>query len=109
MAAVRIVRLPQLREWARTHADAAPSLARWEGIVNRANWTRWTEVRASFGAGVDRIPAEPNDFFVFDIHGGNYRLIAGVIYSRESHGRRLQGSVFLKHFFTHAQYDNWSP
>ena len=37
---------------------------------------------------------------IFDIGGNNYRLITDVVYQ--------VGHVYIKAFFTHAEYDQWS-
>ena len=38
---------------------------------------------------------------VFDACGNRYRLIVGVVYADETKG----GTLFVKQFLTHAQYD----
>lgn len=38
---------------------------------------------------------------VFNIRGNKYRLICGVAYAN----RWVKGTLFVKHFLTHAEYD----
>jgi len=38
---------------------------------------------------------------VFNIRGNNYRLICGVAYAN----RWVKGTLFVKLFLTHAEYD----
>jgi mRNA interferase HigB len=38
---------------------------------------------------------------VFDIGGNKYRLVAAVHFDRQM--------LYVRHVFTHAEYDRWSP
>ena len=38
--------------------------------------------------------------YVFDIGGNKYRLIAAIHFNRKM--------VFIRHIFTHRQYDKWT-
>jgi mRNA interferase HigB len=49
-----------------------------------------------FGS-VDRV----GGFCVFDIGGNKYRLVAAVHFDRQM--------LYVRHVFTHAEYDRWSP
>jgi mRNA interferase HigB len=40
-------------------------------------------------------------FVVFDIAGNHYRLICAIHFNRQA--------VYVRHVFTHAEYDNWKP
>ena len=40
-----------------------------------------------------------SDFYVFDIDGNKYRLIAAIHFNRKM--------VFIRHVFTHREYDKW--
>ena len=53
-------------------------------------------LKASFNA-VDRV----GDYYVFDIGGNKYRLVAAVHFNRQM--------LFVRHVFTHRQYDRWEP
>lgn len=40
-------------------------------------------------------------YVVFDIGGNKYRLVCDVVFRSQT--------VFIKHVFTHAEYDKWAP
>ena len=40
------------------------------------------------------------DFYVFDIGGNKYRVIAAIHFNRQM--------LFIRYVFTHAEYDQWS-
>lgn len=40
------------------------------------------------------------DFHVFDIGGNKVRVLAAINFNRQM--------LFVRHVFTHAQYDQWS-
>jgi len=40
-------------------------------------------------------------FVVFDIGGNKYRLIADVLFSAQR--------AYVKHVFTHKEYEQWKP
>ena len=41
------------------------------------------------------------DYYVFDIGGNKFRIIAAVHFNRQL--------LFVRHVFTHKEYDRWSP
>jgi len=42
-----------------------------------------------------------DDFHVFDIGGNKYRVIAAIRFNRQM--------LFVRHVFTHKEYDRWKP
>jgi len=45
-----------------------------------------------------------NEYAVFDIGGTKYRIVAAMRYSTATN----MGRCYIKHVFTHAEYDGWS-
>lgn len=88
-----IISKSRLREfWGSGHRNAQAPLSAWHDVVKHADWTQWSDVRASF-PGADQV----GDCVVFNLGGNNYRLIARIRYG--SH------KVFLLKVMTHAQYN----
>ena len=46
---------------------------------------------------VDRV----GNFFVFDVGGNKYRVIAAIHFDRQM--------LYARHVFTHTEYDRWRP
>jgi mRNA-degrading endonuclease HigB of HigAB toxin-antitoxin module len=40
-------------------------------------------------------------YVVFDVGGNEYRIVADVVFRSQT--------VFMKHAFTHKEYDSWKP
>lgn len=68
-------------------------LCGWHAIVEHASFTRFADVRRTFRSAdaVDR-------FVVFDV--ASFRVVVAIHYDR--------GKVFIRHVFTHAEYERWS-
>lgn len=91
---MRVISNKALTDFAAVHQAADAPLQAWRCIVEASSFGNFAELRRSFSS-VDRV----GDFFVFDIGGNNYRLIAAIHFNRQM--------VFVRHVFTHAQYDRW--
>ena len=85
-----------IRDFAALHPDALPSLSNWFGIVRRAVWTNFTQLKADFAA-ADQFERRT----IFNIGGGKYRLIARVNYTRQR--------VYILFIMKHSEYskDRW--
>ncbi len=94
---MRVIVVGRLREFARQHADAAGSLASWEAIAKRADWRQFTDVRKTMGSADAVTLSKGNVITVFNIAGGNYRLLTHIKFNTRS--------VYVKELLTHPQYD----
>lgn len=92
---MRVLSRPIILAFIEAHPDAAPSLLAWYREARRAEWATFAEVRESF-ASDDRA----GELTVFSIAGNKYRLVA--------HVRHDWGKCFVRHIFTHAEYDDWN-
>jgi mRNA interferase HigB len=77
---------------ARKHPETLGTVSVWYKTVRKASWHGLHEVRRDF-PGADQV----GDVLIFDILGGNYRLIVGVNYARQL--------LFIKALLTHGEYD----
>ena len=66
-------------------------------MMQRGEYGNWAELTKDFPR-VDYIGNR--QLTVFDIGGNKYRLITFIRYEAQT--------VFIKHVFTHAEYDKWS-
>ena len=80
--------------WAR-HPPAKEPLAVWYRLMRSTVFADFNAIRGTFPAADYVAP-----YTVFDIGGNKYRLITAIHYNR----RR----VYIRHVFTHAEYDRWS-
>jgi mRNA interferase HigB len=81
-----------------SHPGMSPvkkALRAWAKIVEKSQWSNFTDVRATFNT-ADHV----GGLVVFDISGNKVRVIARVFYN--SKPRR----VYLLHVLTHKEYDD---
>lgn len=92
--ALNVVSRTKLRDFWLVHEKAKGPLEKWYDIVRHATWLRAEDVRKTYNS-ADGV----NGFTVFDV-GGGFRVVVDIAFS--------QGFVFIKHVFTHTEYDKWS-
>ncbi len=89
---MHIISRKALRQFWEKHPDSQSPLSRWYQVVNKSEFTRFDELRATFPS-VDKV----GNLIVFNIGGNKYRLIASIHFNR--------GKVYIRHVLTHSEYD----
>lgn len=92
---MRVISNKALVDFAKTHRTAGKPLQAWRKVVESSVFTNFAQLKAMMSA-TDRV----GDFYVFDIGGNKYRVIAAIHFNRHM--------LFIRHVFTHAEYDQWS-
>jgi mRNA interferase HigB len=93
---MRVISEKALRDFARQYPDAdAPLRARCK-LVKSGTYRNLAELKQTFGS-VDYVSTGKSDFYVFNIAGNKYRLIAAIHFNRQM--------LFIRYIFTHAEYD----
>lgn len=93
---MRVISNKALVDFSEQHPAAAAPLQTWRHITEESTWRSYADLKAAFNS-VDRV----GDFYVFNIGGNKYRLIAAIHFNRQM--------LFVRHVFTHAEYDHWRP
>jgi mRNA interferase HigB len=93
---VHVISQKPLREFAKTHADAAAPLRAWFKLALRGQFRNLAELKRTF-ASVDMVPVKGRDFYVFNVGGNKCRLIASIHFNTQR--------LFVRHILTHAEYD----
>ena len=78
------------------HADAAAPLRAWFKLARIGRFRNLAELKRTF-ASVDMVRIKAGDFYVFNIGGNKYRLIAAIHFNAQR--------LFVRHILTHAEYD----
>jgi mRNA interferase HigB len=91
---VRVISNKTLLEFSAKYQDAAPPLQARRKAIESGAYNGFAKLKASFNT-VDRV----GDYYVFDIGGNKYRLVAAIHFNRQI--------LFVRHVFTHKQYDRW--
>lgn len=93
---MNIIASRTIRDYQNKYADAATALDAWLEVASKSHWESFNDVLRTY-ASADQI----GGCLVFNIRGNNYRLICGVVYANQW----VKGTLFVKHFVTHAEYD----
>jgi len=93
---VRIIGKLTLQSFWQSHQQARKPLEKWVQVVERAQWSNWSQLRSTFGK-ADLVQTKTSTYIVFDVGGNKYRLIMMV---------NFQGQVVIvEAALTHRQYD----
>jgi mRNA interferase HigB len=93
---MRIIKWGVLRDFIGNHPTSEAGLCHWYDVVKKATWRNFGDVKATFSHADLVEVASRKRVVVFNISGGNYRLIAAIHYNT----RRVYTLLVL----THAEY-----
>ncbi|MDR0779621.1 MAG: type II toxin-antitoxin system HigB family toxin [Pseudomonadales bacterium] len=93
---MRVISNRALVIFATEHPGAGEPLQAWRKAMETRNFSHYAELKATFGS-VDKA----GGFHVFDIGGNKWRIVALLNF-----GKQL---CFIRHVFTHKEYDQWAP
>jgi len=93
---MRVISRKKLREFAAAHPQAEAPLDQWYRVARAAEWQSHGDVHRVYGS-ADRV----GKYTVFNIGGNKYRLVVEINHDK--------GRVFVRHVFTHREYDDWKP
>ena len=93
---MNVIARPAINAAINEHPDAEKWLNAWWKRARKEEWQSLSEIRLTYPK-TDQV----GGCLVFDVCGNKYRLIVGVVYADET----KRGTLFVKHFLTHAEYD----
>lgn len=93
---MRVISNKALVDFAALHERAKAPLQAWRKLIEQGSYGSFADLKLTFNS-VDRV----GDFYVFDIAGNNYRLVAAIHFNTEI--------LYVRHVFTHAEYNKWTP
>ena len=93
---MHVISQKALREFDKKHADAASPLRAWLKLVRHGRFQNLTELKGTF-ASVDMVAVKGRDFFVFNIGGNKYRLIAAIHFNTQK--------LFVRNILIHSEYE----
>src|SRR5687767_1910101 len=98
---MRVVKASRVRAYGRAFPDAETALLAWLKQAKAARWQSIRDVRATYPHADAVRVRSGREVTVFNIRGGNYRLIVAVKYR--------WGMVYVLRFLTHREYnrDRW--
>lgn len=92
---MHVISQKALREFGKKHADAATPLRAWLKLAQHGRFQKLADLKRTF-ASVDMVPVKGRDFYVFNLGGNKYRLIAAVHFNTQR--------LFVRQILTHSEY-----
>lgn len=92
---MHVVSQKALKDFVQLHADAGAPLRAWFKLAKHGRYKDLTEFKKTFRS-VDYVPVGKRGFYVFNIGGNKYRLIAAIHFNTQK--------LFIRHILTHAEY-----
>jgi mRNA interferase HigB len=93
---MRIISNVALTRFASIHPSAAGSLQAWRKTIEARDFANFAELKSVFNA-ADKVEM----YYVFNIGGNKYRIIAAIHFNTQI--------MYIRHIFTHKEYDKWKP
>ena len=93
---MRVISNRRLVEFAAKQGGASVPLQIWRKTIEAGSFANFADLKRSFNA-IDRV----GGFYVFDIGGNKFRLIAAVHFNTQK--------LFVRAVLTHKEYEKWAP
>jgi mRNA interferase HigB len=93
---MRVISNKALVDFAAIYPVANEPLQAWRKIVESKAFASFAEIKSSFNT-ADKV----DDYLVFNIGGNKFRLVTVIHFDRQK--------LFVRHVFTHKEYDKWKP
>ena len=93
---MRVISNRRLVAFSSEHPEADHPLRVWRKILESGSFESFAALKTAFGS-VDKV----GSFHVFDIGGNKFRLVAAIHFNRQM--------LYIRHVFTHREYDRWAP
>jgi mRNA interferase HigB len=93
---MRTISNKALTSFSATHPDARLPTQAWRAIVESRTFANFAEMKTAFNT-IDKV----GDYYVFDIGGNKYRIVSAIHFTQQK--------LFIRHVFTHKEYDKWKP
>jgi mRNA interferase HigB len=90
---MRIIKRQTLLSFMARHPETEQPLKAWIESIKKAEWRHSADVKASF----PKASIINSERVVFDIFGGNYRMVVAINYSHQV--------IYVKFIGTHGDYD----
>jgi len=93
---MRLISNRALRDFAAVHPESDGPLQAWRRLVEHNAFRTFADLKRVFNS-MDKVA----EYYVFNIAGNRYRVIAAIHSNTQS--------LYVRAVFTHRDYDNWRP
>jgi mRNA interferase HigB len=92
---MRVISRRPLRDFWEIHPQAKVPFCAWFRVMEQTRFANFNAIKVAFPA-VDYVAP----FTIFDVGRNKFRLITAIHHNT--------GRVYVRHVFTHPEYDKWS-
>jgi len=93
---VRVISNKALSDFSAIHLAAEEPMQAWRKAIQSRSFVSFADIKTAFNA-ADKV----GDYHVFDIGGNKYRIVAAIHFDHQK--------LYIRHVFTHKEYDKWKP
>jgi mRNA interferase HigB len=93
---MRVLSKKAVLDFIEKHPAADSPLQLWYTAACKCKADDLNSLKTTFGS-VDYVPSQ---FYVFDVGGNNFRVVATIHFDRQM--------LFIRHVLTHKEYDEWT-
>ncbi len=95
-APMRLISNKALGEFGLRRKAASDPLQAWRKLIECKTFGGFADLKRTFNS-VEKVA----EFYIFDIAGNHYRLIAAIHFNTQK--------LYVRGVLTHAEYDDWRP
>ncbi len=89
-----VISYAKIKAFIDKNPQATDTINNWYKLTEKADWSSYHDIKNMFSNSVDAIG---NDRFVFNVGGGNYRIIAMIFFDVRT--------VYIRFVGRHSEYD----
>lgn len=89
-----VISYTKIKAFIDKNPQATDTLNNWYRLAEKADWSNVHDIKRMFSNSVDAIG---NDRFVFNVGGGNYRIIAMIFFDIRT--------IYIRFIGWHSEYD----
>lgn len=93
---MRVISNKALTTFSAIHPASDEPMQAWRKVIESRMFANFAEIKATFNA-TDKV----GNYYVFDIGGNKYRIVAAIHFDHQK--------IYVRHIFTHKEYDKWKP
>jgi mRNA interferase HigB len=93
---MRVISNKALTDFSSIHALSGEPLQAWRKIIEARTFTNFSDLKITFNS-IDKV----QDYYVFNVGGNKYRIVSAIHFNQQK--------LFVRHVFTHKEYDKWKP
>ena len=93
---MRVISNKALTNFSAIHPTAEEPMQAWRKIIESRPFVSFADIKTAFNA-ADKV----GYYYVFDIGGNKYRIVTAIHFDHQK--------LYIRHVFTHQEYDKWKP